>query len=218
MFSRSLLQSQPTATRFMAQSARCKRLISTLFRPAAAQQTTRFVSPILSSGSTSQLFRSSGTRSSTVGAQALGLLQHAQHAQQQQVRYATVNQIARRGQFKTLLKRKKAKRSETPDLDGNPFKRGVVLRVMILKPKKPNSANRKACRVRLSNGKVVTAYIPGEGHNAQEHSVVTIRGGRTQDLPGVKYKCVRGLNDLAGVPNRRTSRSKYGAKKPAASS
>ncbi|KAF5092874.1 hypothetical protein D0Z03_002657 [Geotrichum reessii] len=134
-----------------------------------------------------------------------------------QIRHATINQISRRGNFKTLLKRRKAQRSMTPDLQGNPFKRGVVLRVMILKPKKPNSANRKACRVRLSNGKVVTAYIPGEGHNAQEHSVVTIRGGRTQDLPGLKYKCVRGLNDLAGVPNRRTSRSKYGAKKPAAS-
>lgn len=105
----------------------------------------------------------------------------------------------------------------TPDLNRSPFKKGVVLRVMILKPKKPNSANRKAARVRLSNGKVVTAYIPGEGHNAQEHSVVTIRGGRTQDLPGVKYKCVRGLGDLAAVSNRRTSRSKYGAKKPAAS-
>lgn len=134
----------------------------------------------------------------------------------QQVRHATLNQISRRGRFNTLLKRRKAKRSMTPDLNGNPFKKGVVLRVMILKPKKPNSANRKAARVRLSNGKVITAYIPGEGHNAQEHSVVTIRGGRTQDLPGVKYKCVRGLGDLAAVSNRRTSRSKYGAKKPAA--
>lgn len=153
---------------------------------------------------------SSSTVSST-----LSMIQ--KHASQSQIRHATLNQIARRGKFKKLLKRQKANRSMTPDLESNPFKRGVVLRVMILKPKKPNSANRKACRVRLSNGKVVTAYIPGEGHNAQEHSVVTIRGGRTQDLPGLKYKCVRGLNDLAGVPNRRTSRSKYGAKKPSSS-
>ncbi|ODQ67432.1 30S ribosomal protein S12, partial [Nadsonia fulvescens var. elongata DSM 6958] len=104
--------------------------------------------------------------------------------------------------------------SKVPDLDQCPQKKGVVLRVMILKPKKPNSAQRKACRVRLSNGKVVTAYIGGEGHNAQEHSVVLVRGGRVQDLPGVKYHTIRGALDLGGVPNRTTGRSKYGTKKP----
>lgn len=90
------------------------------------------------------------------------------------------------------------------------------MRVMVLKPKKPNSAQRKAARVRLSNGEVVSAYIPGIGHNCQEHSVVYVRGGRSQDLPGVKYHLVRGAMDLAGVANRATSRSKYGVKKPQA--
>jgi small subunit ribosomal protein S12 len=123
--------------------------------------------------------------------------------------------MKRSGNFKLNKKRLKAKFSESPDLDGCPQKRGVVIRVTTMKPKKPNSSNRKVCRVRLTNGKVVTAYIPGEGHNAQEHSVVLIRGGRTQDLPGVKYKCIRGTLDLAGVPNRRQARSKYGTKKPA---
>ncbi|ODV63538.1 mitochondrial 37S ribosomal uS12m domain-containing protein [Ascoidea rubescens DSM 1968] len=85
---------------------------------------------------------------------------------------------------------------------------------MVLKPKKPNSAQRKCCRVRLTNGKIVSAYIPGEGHNAQEHSVVLIRGGRCQDVPGVKYHAVRGALDLNGVANRISSRSKYGVKKP----
>lgn len=135
--------------------------------------------------------------------------------QSQQVRHATLNQIARRGRFQTILKRRKSQFEKSPDLEHCPFKRGVVLRVMILKPKKPNSANRKAARIRLSNGKVITAYIPGEGHNAQEHSVVVVRGGRTQDLPGVKYKCVRGQGDLSPVMSRRNARSKYGTKKPA---
>lgn len=99
-------------------------------------------------------------------------------------------------------------------MDTNPFKKGVVLRVMIVKPKKPNSAQRKCCRVRLSNGNVVSCLIPGEGHNLQEHHVVLVRGGRVQDLPGVKYRLVRGAFDLAGVANRTTSRSKYGVKKP----
>uniref|UniRef100_A0A060T7T6 ARAD1C30272p n=1 Tax=Blastobotrys adeninivorans TaxID=409370 RepID=A0A060T7T6_BLAAD len=127
---------------------------------------------------------------------------------------ATINQIRKTGLFKVNRKRTKAKISETPDLEGCPQKSGVVLKVMILKPRKPNSANRKAARVRLSNDRIVTAYIPGEGHNAQEHSVVLVRGGRTKDLPGVKYKCVRGSHDLAGVPNRRNARSKYGTKRP----
>lgn len=102
----------------------------------------------------------------------------------------------------------------SPDLYQSPLRKGVVLRVMVLKPKKPNSAQRKACRVRLTNGKVISAYIPGEGHNAQEHSIVYVRGGRCQDLPGVKYRVIRGTGDLSGVVNRITSRSKYGVKKP----
>lgn len=132
-----------------------------------------------------------------------------------QTRNATLNQMKRQGDFKINKKRLKAKFSESPDLDNCPQKRGVVIRVMTMKPKKPNSSNRKVCRVRLTNGNVITAYIPGEGHNAQEHSVVLVRGGRTQDLPGVKYKCIRGANDLAGVPSRKQARSKYGTKKPA---
>lgn len=131
--------------------------------------------------------------------------------------YATINQILRRGcDFKTFKKRQKALRSRTPALNDAPQRRGVVVRVMTMKPKKPNSSNRKVCRVRLTTGKMITAFIPGEGHNAQEHSVVLVRGGRTPDLPGVKYKCVRGALDLAGVVNRKSSRSKYGVKKPAA--
>lgn len=122
---------------------------------------------------------------------------------------ATLNQI-KRGAGPP----KKKRISMAPDLERCPIRKGVVLRVMVLKPKKPNSAQRKACRVRLTNGKVVSAYIPGEGHDAQEHSVVYVRGGRCQDLPGVKYHVVRGAGDLSGVVNRITSRSKYGVKKP----
>jgi len=96
----------------------------------------------------------------------------------------------------------------------SPFKRGVVTQVRTMTPKKPNSALRKICRVRLSNTMEVTAYIPGEGHNVQEHGVVLIRGGRVKDLPGVRYHVVRGTLDSAGVDKRRTSRSKYGAKRP----
>lgn len=114
-----------------------------------------------------------------------------------------------------MKKREKAAKSKSPVLENCPQRRGVVVRVMTMKPKKPNSSNRKVCRVRLTTGKMITAFIPGEGHNAQEHSVVLVRGGRTPDLPGVKYKCVRGAFDLAGVVNRQTSRSKYGVKKPA---
>jgi len=96
----------------------------------------------------------------------------------------------------------------------SPFKRGVCLKVTTTTPKKPNSALRKICRVRLTNGMEVTAYIPGEGHNLQEHSVVVIRGGRVKDLPGVRYHVVRGVLDTAGVEGRRNERSKYGAKRP----
>jgi small subunit ribosomal protein S12 len=97
---------------------------------------------------------------------------------------------------------------------GSPFKRGVCLQVRTMTPKKPNSALRKIARVRLSNGKELTAYVPGEGHNLQEHSIVLVRGGRVRDLPGVRYKIVRGVLDTLGVQNRKQARSRYGAKRP----
>lgn len=106
------------------------------------------------------------------------------------------------------------KRKKTPALQGCPQKRGVCTRVYTTTPKKPNSALRKVARVRLTNGVEVTAYIPGEGHNLQEHSVVLIRGGRVKDLPGVRYHIIRGTLDASGVADRRKSRSKYGAKRP----
>jgi small subunit ribosomal protein S12 len=108
----------------------------------------------------------------------------------------------------------KTGRSRSPALQGSPFKRGVCLVVKTVTPKKPNSALRKVARVRMSNGIEVTAYIPGVGHNLQEHSIVLIRGGRVKDLPGVRYHIVRGVLDAAGVTDRRRSRSKYGAKRP----
>ena len=120
----------------------------------------------------------------------------------------TVNQLVRKGR-----KNPKAK-VKTPALRGAPQKRGVCTRVYTTTPKKPNSALRKVARVRLTNGMEVTTYIPGEGHNLQEHSVVLIRGGRVKDLPGVRYHTVRGSLDAAGVTKRRQSRSKYGAKRP----
>jgi len=120
----------------------------------------------------------------------------------------TINQLVRKG------REKKVKRSKSPALQGNPQKRGVCVRVFTTTPKKPNSALRKVARVRLSNGIEVTAYIPGIGHNLQEHSVVLVRGGRVKDLPGVRYKIIRGALDAAGVEGRRQSRSKYGTKRP----
>ena len=120
----------------------------------------------------------------------------------------TINQLVRKGRKKTVDK------SKTPALKGNPQKRGVCTRVYTTTPKKPNSALRKVARVRLTNGLEVTAYIPGEGHNLQEHSVVMIRGGRVKDLPGVRYHIVRGTLDTSGVQDRRQRRSKYGAKRP----
>jgi len=120
----------------------------------------------------------------------------------------TINQLVRLG-------RKKFKnKSKSRALDRCPQKRGVCLQVKTQTPKKPNSALRKVARVRLSNGIEVTGYIPGEGHNLQEHSIVTIRGGRVKDLPGVRYHIIRGTLDTAGVANRMKSRSKYGAKRP----
>ncbi|MEE8267479.1 MAG: 30S ribosomal protein S12 [Gemmatimonadales bacterium] len=120
----------------------------------------------------------------------------------------TINQLVRHGR-KPLKAIDKA-----PALKKNPQKRGVCTRVYTTTPKKPNSALRKVARVRLTNGFEVTAYIPGEGHNLQEHSIVLIRGGRVKDLPGVRYHVIRGTLDTAGVSDRRQSRSKYGAKRP----
>jgi small subunit ribosomal protein S12 len=120
----------------------------------------------------------------------------------------TINQLIRRGRKDVEAKDK------APALRSNPQKRGVCTRVYTTTPKKPNSALRKVARVRLVNGFEVTAYIPGEGHNLQEHSIVLIRGGRVKDLPGVRYHIVRGTLDSAGVNDRRQSRSKYGAKRP----
>ena len=120
----------------------------------------------------------------------------------------TINQLVRRGR-KDVEKKEKA-----PALRGNPQKRGVCTRVYTTTPKKPNSALRKVARVRLTNGMEVTSYIPGEGHNLQEHSVVLVRGGRVKDLPGVRYKVIRAALDTAGVSDRRKARSKYGAKAP----
>ena len=122
----------------------------------------------------------------------------------------TINQLARKG--RTTLKNK----TKSPALEGCPQKRGTCTRVMTVTPKKPNSALSKVARVRLSNGIEVTAYIPGIGHNLQEHSVVLIRGGRVKDLPGVRYHIIRGSKDTLGVADRKRSRSKYGAKKPKA--
>jgi small subunit ribosomal protein S12 len=120
----------------------------------------------------------------------------------------TINQLIRK-------EREKAKKkNKTPALQSSPQKRGVCVRVYTTTPKKPNSALRKVARVRLTNGIEVTSYIPGVGHNLQEHSVVLIRGGRVKDLPGVRYHIIRGTMDTAGVDDRRRSRSKYGAKRP----
>ena len=120
----------------------------------------------------------------------------------------TINQLIRYGR-----KRQKVK-SKVPAMQACPQKRGVCTRVYTLTPKKPNSAMRKVARVRLTNGFEVTAYIPGEGHNLQEHSIVLIRGGRVKDLPGVRYHIVRGVLDTSGVDGRTNSRSKYGVKRP----
>jgi small subunit ribosomal protein S12 len=135
----------------------------------------------------------------------------------------TINQLVSKS------RRRKAKKSRSPALqrafnvlkdrpvrlpEGSPFKRGVCLQVKTMTPKKPNSALRKVARVRLTNGMEVTAFIPGEGHNLQEHSIVLVRGGRRKDLPGVRYQVVRGILDTSGVEGRKQARSRYGAKKP----
>ena len=120
----------------------------------------------------------------------------------------TINQLVRFGRKKTKTK------SKSPALENCPLKRGVCTRVFTTNPKKPNSAMRKVARVRLTNGIEVTAYIPGEGHSLQEHSIVLVRGGRVKDLPGVRYHIVRGAKDTTGVENRNRSRSKYGTRRP----
>ncbi len=120
----------------------------------------------------------------------------------------TINQLVRKGREAVR------KKTKSPAMEGCPQRRGVCTRVYTTTPKKPNSALRKVARVRLTTGKEVTVYIPGEGHNLQEHSVVLVRGGRVKDLPGVRYHIVRGTLDSVGVQNRRQARSKYGAKKP----
>ena len=122
----------------------------------------------------------------------------------------TIEQLVRKG------RQAKPKKSKTLALKGSPLRRGVCTRVYTTTPKKPNSAMRKVARVRLTNGKEVNAYIPGEGHNLKEHSIVLVRGGRVKDLPGVRYHLVRGALDSAGVDGRRQRRSKYGAKRPKA--
>jgi small subunit ribosomal protein S12 len=120
----------------------------------------------------------------------------------------TINQLVRKGRTKIKYK------SKSPALENSPFRRGVCIQVMTRTPKKPNSAMRKVAKVRLTNGFEVIAYIPDEGHNLQEHSIVLVRGGRVKDLPGVRYHIVRGTLDAAGVEKRRVSRSKYGVKRP----
>ncbi len=122
----------------------------------------------------------------------------------------TINQLVKKGRKRILQK------NVSPALQRNPQKRGVCVRVYTTTPKKPNSALRKVARVRLTNGMEAAAYIPGEGHNLQEHSIVLIEGGRVKDLPGVRYHIVRGTLDTAGVSDRKTSRSRYGAKRPKA--
>ena len=118
----------------------------------------------------------------------------------------TIQQLVRKGRTPKVVKTK------APALKGSPMKRGVCTRVYTTTPKKPNSALRKVARVRLVNGQEVTAYVPGEGHNLQEHSVVLVRGGRVKDLPGVRYKVIRGSLDASGVADRKQARSRYGAK------
>ncbi len=137
------------------------------------------------------------------------------------VKVPTIKQLIKKGRSKAKKKSKSAALTyyfntikNRPVYSGSPFKRGVCLKVFTVPPKKPNSALRKVARVRLTNGMEITAYIPGVGHNLQEHSIVLVRGGRVRDLPGVKYHIVRGILDATGVEGRRQERSKYGAKTP----
>ncbi|KAK7207795.1 YNR036C-like protein [Myxozyma melibiosi] len=173
------------------------------------RQFLAFRAPAVLSRFGAQLYRSPAAFAPLSSAYSPSLLRQFSSSQPA---HATMRQVIR-GARKP--KRGNRNMSESPDLDRCPQRRGVITRVATMKPKKPNSAQRKVARVKLSNGKMVYGYIPGEGHNVQEHSVVTVRGGRVQDLPGVKYHLVRGARDLGGVANRSKSRSKYGVKKPA---
>ncbi|KAI0720501.1 ribosomal protein S12 [Cerioporus squamosus] len=168
----------------------------------------RLSAPVARSWSTSSLLQRTLTPS--FARSTLPLFSHPSRAFHPSLpAAATLNQATRRKNIK-----KKSKASKSPLLEGNTQKKGVVSQVVIAKPKKPNSAKRKVAKVKLSTGKTVQAYVPGEGHNLQDHSVVLIRGGRAQDLPGVRYKVVRGTLDFSGVVGRLTARSKYGAKRP----
>ncbi|KAJ1964517.1 hypothetical protein GGI12_001362 [Dipsacomyces acuminosporus] len=169
------------------------------------------------SSALSSLRVGAATKTAPLAPLSTSLLQKSSHklptfasamAVQQQANMATLNQVMRG------MRKKIKSVSKAPALDKCPQRKGVCVKVYTTKPKKPNSAVRKVARVRLTNGKTIIAYIPGEGHNLQEHSVVLVRGGRVPDLPGVLYHIVRGALDLQGVQGRSTARSKYGASKP----
>ncbi|OAQ68804.1 37S ribosomal protein S12 [Pochonia chlamydosporia 170] len=172
-------------------------IVRHLFSPATRRPlTTPFTSAVLKPSRFTPIFRSASPSAAFSTTPA---------------RSATLNQVLR-----GIRKGKRARHAVSPALSNTncPALKGVCLRVGVVRPKKPNSGERKTARVKLSSGAVVTAYIPGEGHNIQQHSVVLVRGGRAQDCPGVRYHLVRGALDLGGVANRTTSRSKYGTKKP----
>ncbi|PVI03618.1 ribosomal protein S12 [Periconia macrospinosa] len=174
-------------------------LLTRLLRPSLLQTTTsRLIQPSLSI---------SAHKSPSIALR----LPHPTPLPSSRAHKCTLIQVLRNGRTA-----QRARKLRSPALINRPEMKGVCLKVGTTKPKKPNSGERKIARVRLSTGKVVTAYIPGEGHNVQQHSVVMVRGGRAQDCPGVKYHLVRGALDLGGVGNRITSRSKYGTKKPKA--
>ncbi|QKX59214.1 uncharacterized protein TRUGW13939_06346 [Talaromyces rugulosus] len=175
--------------------------------PAAAASSSRFTPVFRPTCISTKFFAAQKQQKIAVAAAAAGRRLFSITANQQ----ATYNQV-RRG----CRKEQRARRGRSPALANRPELKGVCLKTGITKPKKPNSGERKTARIRLSSGRVVTAYIPGEGHNVQQHSVVMVRGGRAQDCPGVKYHLVRGALDLGGVATRLTSRSKYGTKKPKA--
>ncbi|KAH0526818.1 hypothetical protein TsFJ059_010098 [Trichoderma semiorbis] len=176
-------------------------LLRSFFSPAARQSLTS-TTTTLPSASISSRFQTSPSPLLSLAQRAFSTTPAPQ---------ATLNQVLR-----GIRKGKRARHAVSPALSNThcPALKGVCLRVGVVRPKKPNSGERKTARVKLSSGAVVTAYIPGEGHNIQQHSVVLVRGGRAQDCPGVRYHLVRGALDLGGVASRTTSRSKYGTKKP----
>ncbi|TFB00333.1 37S ribosomal protein S12 [Trichoderma ghanense] len=181
-------------------------LLRTFFSPARQSLTALSTTPSLISSSSLLRFQPQQSASSSPASLFLRRAFSTTPAPQ-----ATLNQVLR-----GIRKGKRARHAVSPALSNThcPALKGVCLRVGVVRPKKPNSGERKTARVKLSSGAVVTAYIPGEGHNIQQHSVVLVRGGRAQDCPGVRYHLVRGALDLGGVASRTTSRSKYGTKKP----